>query len=174
MHSSGMCTVRNSSRLISGAAGGSLPPRAGTPPRRHPPEQAPPGAGILQSGHPLEQTPQEQVTPLCKACWDMTCNACWDSTPPAARHAGIPPAMHAGIAHPPVNRITDTCKNITFTTSLRTVIIKNIRVYDGISLLITILLISKQSIHMQLLILTCFENLVGFFMISNLSQFCVD
>ena len=34
----------------------------------------------------------------CKACWDTTCNACWDSTP------------HP----PPVNRITDTCKNITF------------------------------------------------------------
>ena len=31
---------------------------------------------------------------------------------PAARHAGIPPAMHTGIP-PPVNRITDTCKNIT-------------------------------------------------------------
>ena len=31
---------------------------------------------------------------------------------PAARHAGIPPAMHAGIP-PPVNRITDTCENIT-------------------------------------------------------------
>ena len=30
----------------------------------------------------------------CKACWDTTCNACWDTT------------------HP-VNRITDTCKNIT-------------------------------------------------------------
>ena len=31
----------------------------------------------------------------CKACWDTTCNACWDTTPS------------------PVNRITDTCKNIT-------------------------------------------------------------
>ena len=43
-----------------------------------------------------------------------TCKAYWDTTPPrpAARHTGIPPAMHAGIP-PPVNRITDTCKNIT-------------------------------------------------------------
>ena len=32
---------------------------------------------------------------LCNACWDSTCNACWDTTPP------------------PVNRITDTYKNIT-------------------------------------------------------------
>ena len=65
-----MRTVRNSSRLLSGA---------GSP--------QPPGAG----------------TPL----------------PPAARHAGIPPA---GIANPPpVDRMTDTCKNITFATSLRTV-----------------------------------------------------
>ena len=31
---------------------------------------------------------------------------------PAARHAGIPPAMHAGLA-PPLNRMTDRCKNIT-------------------------------------------------------------
>ena len=60
----------------------------------HPPEQAPPRA----------DTPQAQAPPRCKACWDTTCNACWDSTPP-----------------PPVKRITDTCKNITFATSLRTV-----------------------------------------------------
>ena len=32
----------------------------------------------------------------CKACWDTTCNACWDTNPPSH-----------------VNRITDTCKNIT-------------------------------------------------------------
>ena len=32
---------------------------------------------------------------------------------PDARHAGIPPAIHAGIAHPPVNRMTNRCKNIT-------------------------------------------------------------
>ena len=31
-----------------------------------------------------------------------------------ARHAGIPHARHAGIPPLPVNRITDTCKNITF------------------------------------------------------------
>ena len=45
-----------------------------------------------------------------------TCKTCWDTTPTPwrpARHAGIPPARHAGISHPPVNRITDTCKNIT-------------------------------------------------------------
>ena len=39
---------------------------------------------------------------------------------PVARHAGIPPARHAGI--PPPCRQTHTCKNITFATSLRTVI----------------------------------------------------
>ena len=32
---------------------------------------------------------------------------------PAAKHAGIPPAMHSGIPTPPVNRITDTYRNIT-------------------------------------------------------------
>ena len=35
------------------------------------------------------------------------------SRPPTARHAGIPPAMHAGMPPPPVNRMTDRCKNIT-------------------------------------------------------------
>ena len=81
-----------------------------------------------------------------------TCKACWDTTPrpprdllqgmlgyhlqcmlgyhpapprPAARHAGIPPAMHAGIPPPsPVDRMTDTCKNITLRKlRLRAVII---------------------------------------------------
>ena len=57
-------------------------------------------------------TPRQSIPPhsrhpppppgSCKACVDTTCNACWDSTPP-------------------VNRIIDTCKNITFSTSLRTV-----------------------------------------------------
>ena len=72
------------------------PPRADNPWSRHPPDQTPPGADTpLQSRHPLET--------CCKACWDTTCNACWDT-------------------HPPVNRMTDTCKNITLaTTSLRSV-----------------------------------------------------
>ena len=61
-----------------------------------PPEQAPPQD---QAPPPRAGTPLETC---CKACWDTTCNACWDSTPP-------------------VNRITDTCKNITFAISLRTV-----------------------------------------------------
>ena len=50
----------------------------------------------LEQAPPWEQAPPPEQTPCC--------NACWDSTPP-----------------PPVNRITDTCKNITFATSLRTV-----------------------------------------------------
>ena len=43
--------------------------------------------GMLGYHPPLET--------CCKACWDTTCNACWDTTPSS------------------VNRITDTCKNIT-------------------------------------------------------------
>ena len=66
-------------------------------------EQAPPRNKHPQSRHPPGADP-----------------------PPAARHAGIahthpPAARHAGIP-PPVNRMTDTCKNITFATSLWTVI----------------------------------------------------
>ena len=73
----------------------------------------PPGADTPRSRHPWEQTPT------------LGADTPQEQTPPAARHAGIPPAMHARIAHPPVNRITDTSKNITLTTtSLRPVIIK--------------------------------------------------
>ena len=61
--------------------------------------------GGLHQAPPPEQAPLDQAPPHCKACWD--------STPPAARHAGIPPVMHAGIAPPPVNRMTNGCKNIT-------------------------------------------------------------
>ena len=52
-------------------------------PPRPDPETSLLGAGIPP---PLET--------CCKACWDTTCNACWDTTPP-------------------VNRITDKCKNMT-------------------------------------------------------------
>ena len=43
-------------------------------------------------------------------------SGCWPGDPPwrPARHVVIPPARHAGIPTPPVNRMTDTCKNITF------------------------------------------------------------
>ena len=67
MHSSRMCTVRNSSRLLSGGGSPHTPPRAGTLPGT-------------------------------------------DTHPPLAEQT------------PPVNRITDTCKNIAFATLLRTVI----------------------------------------------------
>ena len=102
-----MRTVRNSSRLLSGGGLHTPPEQEALPRSRHPLEQAPP-----QSRHPSwsrqpppqKQTPQSRhPPPCCKACWDTTCNAYWDSTPPP-------------------NRITDTCKNITFATSLRTVI----------------------------------------------------
>ena len=43
---------------------------------------------------------------------------------PAVSHAGIQPAMHAGIP-PPMDRQTDTCKNITFANYVCGVVIKN-------------------------------------------------
>ena len=116
MHSSRMHTVCNSSRLLSG---GSLLPWS-----RHPL-----GAG----SHPPEQVPPPGSRPP-------------GADPPTARHAGIPPAMHAGIAPPPpVNRITDTCKNITFATSLPTVtILQNYspNIYIGTTLILTSVLLS--------------------------------
>ena len=39
--------------------------------------------------------------------------AWWPPTRPVTKHAGIPPAMHAGISPPPVDKMTDRCKNIT-------------------------------------------------------------
>ena len=100
MHSSRMRTIRNSSHLLLGGL-----------PNPSPPEQAPPweqtsqGADPPGSRPPREQTPPPAEPPNCKACWDNTCNACWESTTP------------------PLDRVTETCKNITFATSLRTVII---------------------------------------------------
>ena len=105
------------------------PPGPGTPHRtRSPLDQAPPRSRL-----PKEQTP----------LW--TRHLTWR---PVARHARIPPAMHAWIAQPPLRPAarsqcikgkhtmfarhagippptcgqTHTCKNITFATSLRTVI----------------------------------------------------
>ena len=76
MHSSGMRTVRSSSRL---SRVGSASVHAGIP--APPQEQTPPW-----TRHPREQTLPGPGTPPWR---------------PVARHAGIPPAMHAGIAHPP-------------------------------------------------------------------------
>ena len=91
MHSSRIRTVRSSS-----FAGGLLqgPPRAEPPGSRPPQTRHLPAARHAGIAHP----------PCCKACWDTTCNACWDSTPPLQGMLGY---------HPPVNRMTNTCKNIT-------------------------------------------------------------
>ena len=75
--------------------------RSPHPPSRHPRIRHPPS-----SPPPPAADPQEQA-------------------PPTARHAVIPPAVYAGIA-PPQDRMTDTCKNITFATSLRTVTIRQL------------------------------------------------
>ena len=62
----------------------------------------PSGADPPREPTPPGSRPPRADPPCCKACWDATCNACWDTTPF-------------------VDRMTDTCKNITFATSLRTV-----------------------------------------------------
>ena len=103
VHSSGMRTVCSSSCLSRGGGLsqcmlGYQPPREQTPL-----EQAPPGPGT-----PLET--------CCKTCRDTTCNACWDSTPPGDLLQGM-----LGY-HPRHCGQTHTCKNITFATSLQTVI----------------------------------------------------
>ena len=128
MHSSRMRTARSSSRPWRGV-GVCLSACWDTPPPvwgwRTPgcgPGETPPGHG---PGDPPSQTP-----PLPPWVWTWR-PPHWRPVRhagiPPARHAGIPPARHAGIPPPrrpaarhagippppPVNRITDTCKNIT-------------------------------------------------------------
>ena len=137
MHSSRMRTVHNSSCLLLGGLHtcpppsrhprSRLPPGPVTPlgPGTLPPEQAPPLWDQAPPGtsHPLPET-------CCKASWDATCNACWDSTPLGP---GTPPGPGTPLdtcckvcwdatcnaywdSTPPllVDRMTGTCKNITF------------------------------------------------------------
>ena len=103
------------------------PPQSRHPPEQHPQSEHPPGAGTPpEQTLPRADTPQTDPPQLplgcgpgpdppqlppwlwawrppletcCKACWDTTCNACWDSTPP------------------PMDRMTDTCKNISKLTN---------------------------------------------------------
>ena len=124
MHSSRMRTTRSSSRH----GGGGLHPPASSP------STSPLGVGLEQIpiNFPLGCGPGPDPPELSPWLWawrplnfSLGCGpgnlqgmlGYKPSHPPprpAATHAGIPPAMHAAIAHPPVKRITDTCKNITF------------------------------------------------------------
>ena len=132
MHSSRMRTVRSSSHRGGGVASvhagiDTTPPRCGpgdptpdvgleTPPPQVWAWRNSPGCG---PGDPPSvgpgDTPGQIPLNFLLGVGLEICKVCWDTTPqrPAARHAGIPPAMHAGIP-PPVDRMTDTCKNITF------------------------------------------------------------
>ena len=88
IHSSGMRTARSSK------------PSGGSPPG------TPPGAGTPWSRYPLDQTPPEQAPPQ-------------DQTPLGAGTplGPDPPQEQASPRDqtpPSTNRITDTCKNITF------------------------------------------------------------
>ena len=92
IHSSRMCTVLSSSHLSRGVC---LSACLDTnPPGPDPQDQAP----------PLDQTPRDQAPP-------------WKQTP----RPGIPPGQTPLGPGTPLYGKTDTCKNITFATSLRTV-----------------------------------------------------
>ena len=78
------------------------PPRTRHSPRtRHPPGPDPPGPGPLGIRHPLlgPDPPRDQALP-------------WDQAPP--QDQAPPWDQTPWDQAPPVNRITDTCKNITF------------------------------------------------------------
>ena len=163
MHSSRMHTVCNSSRLLSGGSllpwsrhplgSGSHPPGQVPPPWSRPPGADPPTArhaGIPPAMHAgIAPAMHAGIPPAMHAGIPPAMHA---GIAPAmhagiapAMHAGIAPAMHAGIAPPPVNRITDTCKNITFATSLPTVtILQNYspNIYIGTTLILTSVLLS--------------------------------
>ena len=72
-----------------------------------PPGQIPSTSSLgvgLETPHPARSPSTSTLgvgLETCKACWYTTpqtcCKACWDTSPP-----------------PPVNRMTDRCKNITF------------------------------------------------------------
>ena len=127
MHSSRMHTAHSSSRW-----GGGLPQRmlGYTPPQGvgletpwvwawRPPQARPLNFPLgCRPGDPTGQIPQLPpwvwawkparhvgIPPpsetCCKACWDTTCNACWDASPPT------------------LDRMTDTCKNLTFAIIIR-------------------------------------------------------
>ena len=112
MHSSRKRTVRSSGRLR-GVNGGGGVCSGGSLPKcmlgyTLPWEQTPPRADTPLSRHPSEQTPPK-ADPL-------------GSTHPPGAYT--PLSRHPPKQTPPVNRITDRCKNITFATFLRTVIIE--------------------------------------------------
>ena len=99
MHSSRMRTAR-SSRCQEGSASvyaGIHTPRCGpgdlTPPRCGPGDPPDPSTSLLGVGLETPPRPDPSTSPLGVGL--ETCKACWDTTPP------------------PVNRITDMCKNIT-------------------------------------------------------------
>ena len=97
MHSSRIRTVRSSSRLSRGRGGLPQCMLGYQPPH---PWSRPPG-----SRPPRDQTPPRSRHP-------------WSRHPPGTR---LPRGQNPS-PHPLGDRMTDTCKNITFTTSLRTVI----------------------------------------------------
>ena len=104
MHSSGMRTVRSSSRLSLGgiclSACWDTTPRLGTPRPGTPQDQAP----LHGPGTPLDQAPPRSRPP----------------GPGTPLEADTPRDQAPSRSRPPCGQ-TDTCKNITFATSLGTV-----------------------------------------------------
>ena len=112
MHSSRMRTVRSSSRFSWRGMSASVHAEIPTPRDHVPP-------GTMYPPGPC--TPRDHAPP-----GTMHIPLPWDKTSPRTMHPL--PQDHAtpGTMHPPCGQ-TDTCKNITFATSLRTVIIAVLR-----------------------------------------------
>ena len=113
MHSSRMRTVRCSSRHGGGVC---TPPGAGTPPKQTlPREKAPTWPDPPQLPPWVwAWTRSPSTSPLGMGL--ETCKACWDTTPPPGDLVQDMLGYHLQCMlgyHPPVNRITDACENIT-------------------------------------------------------------
>ena len=104
MHSSRMHTVRSSGRVSRGGAFWDTTPQDQAPPPGRPNSFG--TRHLPRTRLPRTRLPPEPGTPL---------------GPGTPHQDQAPPYQDQAPPTPPVNRITDTCKNITFATSLRTV-----------------------------------------------------
>ena len=126
-----MRTVRNSNRLSRGRGSASVHAAIPTPQEQAHPPGTPPGTRHTPPGPgtpPDQAPPWDQAPPQDQTPWDQApprSRPPWDQAPPGSRppqdQAPAPQTRHPPGSRPPCGQ-TRACENITFATSLRTVI----------------------------------------------------